>query len=149
MSVYEGMNAELLCSAGSTISEGQFMWQYEQNSLWETVAIRDGPTLQESFRKKIYDKDKARGILSNNLTINEKFNGRVNITSDGNLVLMNSTVQDGGNYKCSYQGFTGPVEESLVNLSVKLLKGKTNLSFVKSVRQVGKKFKQSFIAINQ
>ena len=76
-------------------------------------------------------------------------NGRVNITSDGNLVLMNSTVQDGGNYKCSYQGFTGPVEESLVNLSVKLLKGKTNLSFVKSVRQVGKNFKQSFIAINQ
>ena len=86
--------------------------------------------------KKIYDKDKARGILSNNLTINEKFYGRVNITYDGNLILMNSTVQDSGNYKCSYQGITGPVEESLLKLSVKPFKGRTKLSFVTPVWQV-------------
>lgn len=133
--VYEGMSPELLCSAGSTISEGQFMWSYEQNSSYQAVAIRDGATLQQKFRKKIYDKDKARGILSNNLTINEKFCGRVNITDDGNLILINSTVQDSGNYKCSYQGITGPVEESLLKLSVKPFKGSTNLSFVITVWQ--------------
>ena len=111
------------------------MWSYEQNSSYQAVAIRDGATLQETFRKKIYDKDKARGILSNNLTINEKFYGRVNITDDGNLILMNSIVQDSGNYKCSYQGITGPVEESLLKLSVKPFKGRTNLSFVITVWQ--------------
>lgn len=134
-SVYEGMSPELLCSAGSTISEGQFMWSYEQNSSYQAVVIRDGATLQQKFRKKMYDKDKARAILSNNLTINEKFYGRVNITYDGNLILINSTVQDSGNYKCSYQGITGPVEESLLKLSVKPFKGRTNLSFVITVWQ--------------
>ena len=136
LSVHEGMSPELLCCARSTISEGQFMWSYEQNSSYQAVAIRDGATLQETFRKKIYDKDKARGILSNNLTINEKFYGRVNITYDGNLILMNSTVQDSGNYKCSYQGITGPVEESLLKLSVKPFNGRTKLSFVTPVWQV-------------
>lgn len=133
-SVYEGENAELGCSAGSTISEGkQVMWEYEQNGSWEKVAIKNGMSLQESFREKLYNKDQSTAILCNNLTINEKFNGRVNITSDGSLIVMNSTVQDSGNYKCSYRGITGPVEESLLHLSVKPFKGKTILSFVTPV----------------
>lgn len=141
------MDAELWCSAGSTTRKGAYMWQYEKNGVFETVAIRDGPTLQESFRTKIYDKNKATGILSNNLTINEQFNGRVNITSDGSLILMNSTVQDSGNYKCSYKGITGPIDESLLHLSVKLFKGKTiRLRSVTPVWQVGE---GSDILINQ
>lgn len=133
-SVYEGGNAILGCSAGSTINEGkQVMWEYEQNGLWEKVAIKNGTSLQESFREKIYNEDKSTGILSNNLTINKQFNGRVNITSAGSLIVMNSTVQDSGNYKCSFRGITGPVEESLLHLSVKRFKGKTILSFVTPV----------------
>ena len=113
------------------------MWEYEQSGGFAKVAIKNGSTLQEWYRAKVYDEDKATGILSNNLTKNEKFFGRVNITSDGSLIVMNSTVQDSGNYKCSYQGTTGPVEESLVQLRVKPFKGKTNFSFVAPVWQVG------------
>lgn len=126
------MDAELWCSAGSTTSEGQFMWQHEQNGTWETVAIKNGTALQQYFRKKIYDHGKEKMTLSNTSTINEKFHGRVNISGDGNLILINSTVQDSGNYKCKFKGFRarGLPNESVVNLSVKLFKGKTNLSFV-------------------
>ena len=113
------------------------MWEYEQSGGFAKVAITNGSTLQEWFRAKVYDKDKATGILSNNLTKNEKFFGRVNITSDGSLILMNSTGQDSGNYKCSYRGITGPVNESLIHLRVKPSKGKTNFSFVAPVWQVG------------
>lgn len=118
------MDAKLWCSAGSTTSEGKFMWEYEQSSVFEKVVVKDGSnsSLQEWFREKRYDKDKATGILGNNLTKNEKFFGRVNITSDGSLIVMNSTVQDSGNYKCSYKGITGPVKESLIQLTVRPLK---------------------------
>ena len=136
MSAYAGMDEDLpcTCTAGFNTSNGTFMWQFEQNDEYEKIAIRDGPTLQESFREKIYDKDKATGFLSSNLTINEMFYGRVNVTvSDGNLILMNVTVQDSGIYKCSYWGITGPVKESLVHLSVKPFKGKMNLRFVTPV----------------
>ena len=47
--------------------------------------------------------------------------------------MINSTVQDSGNYKCSYQGITGQVEESLLKLSVKPFKGRTNFTFVATV----------------
>ena len=140
MSTYAGMDEELpcTCTAGLNTSNGTFKWEFEQNDEYEKIAIRDGPTLQESFREKEYDKDKATGTLTNNLTINEMFYGRVNITvSDGNLIVMNVTVQDSGIYKCSYRGITGPVKESLVHLSVKPFKGKMNLRFVTPVWQVG------------
>ena len=137
MEVYSGMDAKLWCSAGSSTTEGNFMWEYQQSGAFEKVAITNGSTLQEWFRVKLYDKDKTTGTLSNNLTKNEKFFGRVNITSDGSLIVMNTTVQDSGNYKCSYQGITGPVKESLIQLIVRPFKGKTNLSFVTPVWQVG------------
>ena len=127
------MDAELWCSAGSTATEGNFMWESQQSGAFEKVAITNGSTLQEWFRVKVYDNDKATGILSNNLTKNEKFFGRVNITSDGSLIVMNSTVQDSGNYKCSYRGTTGPVKESLIHLRVMPFKGKTNFSVVAPV----------------
>ena len=154
-SVHEGENAQLECSAhaGSTISEGeQVKWEYEQNGSWEKVAIKDGmKAIQETFREKIYNEDKSTGILSNNLTTNEKFKGRVDITSNGTLILFNSTEQDSGNYKCSYRGITGPVEKSLLHLSVKPCIGKMILSFATPVRQVGKRsgmlINQSVIAI--
>ena len=113
------------------------MWEYKQSGAFETVAITNGSTVQEWFRVKKYDDDKATGILSSNLTKNEKFFGRVNITCDGSLIVMNSTVQDSGNYKCSYRGITGPVlNESLIHLRVKPFKGKTNFSFVAPVWQL-------------
>ena len=112
------------------------MWESQQSGAFEKVAITNGSTLQEWFRVKVYDKDKAKGVLSNNLTKNEKFFGRVNITSDGSLMMTNSTVQDSGNYKCSYRGITGPVQESLIHLRVKPFKGKTNVSVVVRVWQV-------------
>lgn len=133
MEVYSGMDAKLWCSAGSSINEGNLMWEFKQSGAFEKVAITNGSTLQEWFRVKIYDKDKATGILSNNLTKNEQFFGRVDITSDGSLIVMNSTVQDSGNYKCTYQEISGPMEESLIQLRVRPLKGKTNLSFVTPV----------------
>ena len=155
MSTYAGMDEELpsTCTAGFNTGNGTFMWEFELNDEYEKIAIRDGPTLQESFREKIYDKDKATGFLSSNLTINEKFNHRVNITvSDGNLILRNVTVQDSGIYKCSYRGITGPVKQSLVHLSVKPFKGKMNLRFVTPVCQVGEGrailINQSGITIN-
>lgn len=133
LEVYNGMDAKLWCSAGSSTTKGSFQWEYEQSGAFEKVAITNGSTLQEWFRVKIYDEDKATGILTNNLTKNEKFFGRVNITSDGSLIVMNSTVQDSGNYKCSYKGITGPVNESLIQLRVRPFKGKTNFSFVTQV----------------
>jgi len=139
-SVYEGENAKLGCYAHArpTISDGeQVMWEHEQNGLWEKVAIKDGTrAIQETFRKKVYNKDQSTGILSTNLTTNEKFKGRVDIASNGSLILFNSTVQDSGNYKCSYRGIAGPVEESLLHLSVKPFKGEMILRFVTPVRQV-------------
>lgn len=133
LEVYNGMDAKLWCSAGSSTTEGSFQWEYEQSGAFEKVAITNGSTLQEWFRVKKYDEDKATGILTNNLTKNEHFFGRVNITSDGSLIVMNSTVQDSGNYKCSYKGITGPVNESLIQLRVRPFKGKTNFSFVTQV----------------
>lgn len=133
MEVYDGMDVRLWCSAGSSITEGNFKWEYERNGAFQKVAITNGSNLQEWFRKKIYDEDKGTGILTNNLTKNERFYGRVNITSDGSLIVLNSTVQDSGNYKCSYQAITGPVKESPIQLRVRPFKGKTNLSFVTPV----------------
>lgn len=136
MSVYEGMDSELRCppdsSNGSTVKEGEFMWSYEQDGIWQAVAIRKGATLQQSFREKMYEQDIEKETLSNNKTMNEKFYGRVNISRDGKLILMNSTVNDSGNYKCSYKGFKdkGLPRESVVNLSVKPFQGKSSLNFV-------------------
>jgi len=139
-SVYEGENAQLECYAyaGPPISDGeQVMWEYEQNGLWEKVAIKDGTrAIQETFRKKVYNKDQSTGILSTNLTTNGMFKGRVDVASNGSLILFNSTVQDSGNYKCSYRGITGLVKKSLLHLSVKPFKGEMILRLVTPVRQV-------------
>ena len=105
------------------------MWSYEaQNDIWQAVAIRKGSTLQQSFRKKIYDEDSGKANLSNNKTINEKFYGRVNISEDGTLILMNSTAKDSGCFQCKFRGYTdrGLPRESVVHLSV----GKLSLSFL-------------------
>lgn len=119
-------------SNGLTTREGDFMWSYEANGIWQTVVIRKNSTLEQSFRAKLYDKDTKKWTLSNNKTVSEKFYDRVNISEDGKLILRNSTLNDSGNYKCSFKGLIdrGLPRESVVNLSVKPFQGKLSLSFL-------------------
>ena len=126
--LYAGMDAELRCphdtSNGSTTEDGEFMWSVQaENGIWQPVAIRKRSTLQQSFRKQIYDEELGKGTLSNNETINEKFYGRVNISEVGTLIVMNSTVKDSGYFQCKFKGYTdrGLPRESVVHLIVKSL----------------------------
>lgn len=137
VSVFEGMDAKLRCpfdtSKGSTTKDGEFMWSNEaENGIWQPVAIWKRSTLQQSFRKKIYDEDLGKGTLSSNKTVNDKFHGRVNISEVVTLILMNSTVNDSGYFQCKFKGYTdiGLPRESVVHLSVEPFQGKLSLSFV-------------------